>query len=152
MASIMRTIGKSAEAKKATLLIRLINHWSEIIGVEFAPKTSPIRIYFKKQMNKNTNELETIRILKLNAEGSLGTVIAMRQEIILQRLNTLFGTDDFKKLEIIHQTVGSVKKNPIKKEIIEYNLDLPVIDDPILKSRLESLGQAVMNSPRNNKG
>lgn len=144
----MKKIGGAAEAKKSASIIRVMNHWPDIIGADMAPKTQPIKIGFKKQKNRETGEQETIRTLKLKAEGALGTVIAMRESIICERLNRLFGADDFKKLSIEHGTVVQSIKPRKVKPMIEFDLNLPEIDDPILKQRLESLGQAVMNSEK----
>ena len=66
-----------------------MNHWPDIIGADMAPKTQPIKIGFKKQKNRETGEQETIRTLKLKAEGALGTVIAMRESIICIHRKTI---------------------------------------------------------------
>lgn len=148
----MKKIGGAAEAKQSASLMRLINHWADIIGHEMAPKTQPVKIGFNKQKNRETGEQETIRTLQLKAEGSLGTVIAMRETIILERINRLFGTDNFKKLNIIHGKISKPQPTKATNTAVKYDLDLSDIDDPILKQRLESLGQAVMNSVQNEKG
>ena len=143
--SMMKQLGGAAEAKKAASMVRIINHWPNIIGADMAQQTMPIRIIFKKQKNRHSGEQETIRALKLKAESAVVTAIAMRETIICQRLNTLFGTDDFQKLDIEH---GMIKQPLLSKprQNRKYEIDLPQIDDPVLKDRLESLGQAVMNS------
>jgi|GEM_PF-1568906 len=143
---LLKKMGGAAEAKKSASIIRVMNHWGDIIGSDMVDKTMPIKIGFKKQKNRASGEQETIRTLKLKAEGSFATAIAMREAIICQRLNTLFGADDFGKL-IIEQ--GSIQKPQSKtksKPTVKHDLNLDHIDDPILKQRLESLGQAVMNS------
>lgn len=149
MPSIMRQLGGAAEAKKSAHLIRLINHWPEIIGTDMVQKTMPVRISYSQQKNRDTGEQEKIMILKMKAEGAIVSTIAMRQSIILERLNRLFGVENFKKLDITQGriTAQQVSKKPIPS--IQYNVDIPEIDDPVLKSRLESLGQAVMNSAQN---
>ena len=152
MPSVMNKLGGAAEAKKSASIIRLINHWPEIIGQEMTSKTSPIRITFKQQKNRETGEQEKIRVLKLKAESAIGTSIAMREAIILDRLNRLFGTDNFKKLDIVQGTVTALQKQKTKKPDRHYDIELPEIDDLVLKSRLESLGQAVMNSAPNKEG
>lgn len=148
--SLIFKIGGAAEAKKSASIIRIINHWPDIIGKDIASKTAPIKIIFKRQKNRDTNEQESVMALQLKAEGALGTTIAMRETIILDRLNRLFGHENFKKLDIIHGTVSSLQTPMTKKKPdITYDIQLPDIDDPILKSRLESLGQAVMNDTTN---
>ena len=151
MPSVMKTLGGAAEAKKAATIIRAVNHWADIMGAELATKSAPVKITAKKQKNRDTGEQETIFVLKLKAEGSLGTTIAMRETIILDRLNRLFGTDQFKKLIIEHGTITLPVKKATKSHKIDYDLNLPDIDDLVLKSRLESLGQAVMNSAPHKK-
>jgi hypothetical protein len=146
MASVMGTLGGAAEAKKSATIIRLINHWPEIIGKDMAAKTAPLKITYKYQKNRETGENDQIMVLKMKAEGALGTTIAMRQTIILDRLNRLFGTDKFQKLDIIHGSISVPLQAKPKKIDKHYDIDLPEMDDALLKSRLESLGQAVMNS------
>jgi len=146
MPSVLKLIGGAAEAKKAASLIRVINHWADIVGADIAAKSMPLKITFKKQKNRETGEQETIRVLKLKAEGALVTTIAMRENIFCQRLNTLFGCDDFKKLNIEHGFQSTPQRHKAPDKTVRHDLNLPDIDDPVLKERLESLGQAVMNS------
>ena len=149
MPSIMRKLGNAAEAKKSAHLIRLINHWPEIIGAEMAQKTMPIRISYSQQIDRETGEQEKIMILKMKAESAVGTKIAIRQNIILDRLNRLFGVESFKRLDITQGKISASPKQLKQQDSVIYDIDLPEIDDPILKSSLESLGQAVMNSALN---
>ncbi len=149
MPSIMKQLGASAEAKKSASLIRLINHWSDIVGAEMAGKTMPLRISYSQQKDRNTGEQEKIMILKMKAESAIGTKMAMREAIILERLNRLFGVTNFKKLDITLGRISSIASAPVQRSLKPYKIDLPDIEDPILKSRLESLGQAVMNSAHN---
>jgi hypothetical protein len=116
--------------------------------MEIAARTMPIKIGFRKQKNRETGEQTSIRVLKIKAESAVVTSIAMREAIICQRLNTIFGTDDFQKLDIEHGIIAPPKL-PSKKQQITHHIDLPNIDDPVLKDRLESLGQAVMNNELN---
>ena len=146
---MIKTIGRKGGHQKAGngySIIRLLTQWNELVGPELAPHTRPLKIIHKKQKNRNTGELEQIISLKIMAEGSFGTVIAMRQAVILDRLNRLYGTDRFRHLLIEHGTVSHMHQTPKTKILKHYSLELPEIDDPVLKSRLESLGQAVMNS------
>ena len=105
--AIIKKIGGTAEAKGAASIIRVMTHWDDIMGHDIADKTAPLKIGFKKQKNRETGEQIIIRTLKLKAEGAFATTIAMREVIICQRLNTLFGADDFGAL-IIEQ--GSMQK------------------------------------------
>lgn len=129
-------------------MIRLITHWPDIVGNELAQKSTPLKILYKKQKNRHTGNLDQIMVLKIRCEGSFGTIIAMRQAIIIDRLNRLFGTESFSALSIEHgPSLAAAQQNPSKRaQPTHYDIELPDIDDPVLKSRLESLGQAVMNS------
>ena len=144
----MKKLGNATEAKKAASIIRVLNHWVEVMGHDMAPYSTPLKIGFKKQKDRQTGEQTSIRFLKIKADTGMSTKIAMREQIILQRLNTLFGTDDFQKLDIQQGRVTLPSKSTPSKPQPKHELDLPDIDDPILKERLESLGQAVMNKPQ----
>lgn len=149
--SLVRKMGGAAEAKKSAHIIRVMNHWPDIIGKDMATRTKPLKIGFKRQKDRKTGEQTSFRVLQIMAEGALGTTIAMRETIILERLNRIFGCDDFKKLDIRHGSVAKIQKTQAPTQEIKYDLDLGEINDPVLKQRLESLGQAVMNS-ENKKG
>lgn len=146
MPNVMHKIGAQAEVQNSGSLIKVLNHWNTIMGTDLAKKSMPIRIMSKRQKNRDTGEQDQIMVLKLKTESGLSTTIAMRETIILDRLNRLFGTDKFQKLTIEHGHVAAFAPKPKAKKQIHHNIDLSNIDDPVLKSRLESLGQAVMNS------
>ncbi len=146
--SLLKKMGGAAEAKKSASIIRVMNHWADIIGKDMVDKTMPIKIGFKKQKNRATGDQETIRTLKLKAEGAFATAIAMRESIICQRLNTLFGADDFGALIIEQGTIQKRQQKAKSKPTVNHDLNLNHITDPILKQRLESLGQAVMNKDK----
>lgn len=152
--SIMKTLGASAEARKSISIIRIMNHWETLVGQDLAIKSSPEKTIYRKQKCKQTGELQTVTCLKIKCDGAVGTVIAMREAIILERLNRMFGTSSFVSLSIEHGYIAPAlaSKTSNKPAPRHFELDLPEIDDPVLKSRLESLGQAVMNSAHNNKG
>lgn len=147
MPTLLKKVGgASKKSNSHTSIVRIITGWIDIVGVDIAQSSEPLKVIYKKQKNRNTGELDTVMSLKLRAEGALGTTIAMRQAIILDRLNRLCGTERFVALTIEHGTVHKIKKTTKPTQSKKYDLALPDIDDPVLKSRLESLGQAVMNS------
>ena len=147
MPTLLKKVGgASKKSNSHSSIIRIITHWADIAGQDLSQSSEPLKVIYKKQKNRETGELDTVMSLKIRAEGALGTVIAMRQALILDRLNRLCGTDRFIALSIEHGTVSKPKKTKRSKPTKTYSIDLPEIDDPVLKSRLESLGQAVMNS------
>jgi hypothetical protein len=147
MPSLLRKVGgASSKSKSHTSIIRIVTNWPDIVGQDIANSSEPLKVIYKKQKNRENGELDTVISLRIRAEGALGTIIAMRQAIIVDRLNRLCGTDKFTAISIEHGTVTKIKKSPIAKPTKIFELNLPEIDDPVLKSRLESLGQAVMNS------
>jgi hypothetical protein len=146
MPKMMKKLGGVAQAKNTASMIKLLNHWPAIIGQDMAVKTMPERISFHQQKNRQTGEQEKFRVLKIKAESAVVTALAMREAIILERLNRLFGAEDFKKLTFIQGSMTACKSHIKPQKANAEPLTLPDIVDPVLKSRLESLGQAVMNS------
>jgi hypothetical protein len=145
--SMIHTMGKQSQKTQSSVsIIRILTHWNDIVGQEMVSHTQPIKVFYRKQKNRNTGELETIISLKIIADSAFGTIIAMRQNIILERLNRLFGTTKFQKLSIDIGKISRKSNLMIHPEPKHYDLNLPDIEDAVLKSRLESLGQAVMNS------
>jgi hypothetical protein len=150
MPSIMKTLGKSGEAKKHAGLMRIINHWADIVGQDMADHTSPVKIISRRQQCRKTGNVGYISLLKIKCSGAMGTAIAMRGQLIAQRLNRLFATDKFTDVIIENGTIETIKakKHQRPRPQKHYDLNLPEVNDPVLKMRLESLGQAVMNSAR----
>jgi hypothetical protein len=147
--SLVKKIGGAVETKNTASLVRVLNHWTDIMGTDMAPKSMPVKIYSKRQKDRHTGEQVQFSCLRIKTEGSLSTAIAMRETIIVERLNRLFGADHFKKIDIEHGFIGARKPTVKKKETTNFDIDVSDISDPVLKSRLESLGQAVMNSAQN---
>jgi len=148
MPSLLKTLGASHQSKNAATIIRLTMHWPEIIGHELANKSIPLKIGSRKQKNRVTGENEIINYIKIRAESAFGTVIAMREPIIVERINRLFKTGNFRAIIIEHDAICLKQVNkPIVSKVNHepYSIDLPGIDDPVLKNTLESLGQAVKN-------
>lgn len=156
MPSLLKTLGASHQSKNAATIIRLTMHWPEIIGQELVDKSIPLKIGSRKQKNRMTGENEIISYVKIKAEGAFGTMIAMREAVIVERINRLFGTDNFRAIVIEHGTISPKHVNkpvPPKTNQASCRIDLPEIDDPVLKNTLESLGQAVKNrSLQSDKG
>lgn len=152
MPGLMQTLGIAAEAKKSVSMIRLINQWASIVGQDFAQRCTPLKIIYRKQKCRKTGDISTVSLLRLQCDNALGTVLAMREAIIVDRLNRLFGTSQFTGIQIEHGYTPASPAPQKRSEPRHFELNLPDIDDPVLKSRLESLGQAVMNSAQNNKG
>lgn len=142
---LMTKIGGAAQAKSAASIIRIHQHWGEVIGQELASRAAPVKITGKRRKNRETGENETYLSLKIKTESALATMLAMRQAIILERLNSLFGHDKFQELKIEHGFIAR-KTKAKSKPAGRFDLNLQGIDDPVLKARLESLGQAVMNN------
>lgn len=151
MPGLMQTLGLAAEAKKSVSMIRLMNQWTSIVGQDFVARCTPLKIVYRKQKCRTTGEIRTVSLLRLQCDNAIGTVLAMREAIIVDRLNRLFGTTQFTGLQIEHGYTPPAPDVVKRAAPRHYDLDLPDIDDPVLKSRLESLGQAVMNSAQNNK-
>ena len=150
MPAMLRKLGTSSSHAHQAAIIRITAHWADIIGHDLAEKSIPLRITSRKTKNRQTDETETFYILKILAESAFGTVIAMREALIVQRLNRFLGHDRFSAIVIEHGTVLPAPAGKAEKPVqVRYTLDLPEIDDPVLKNRLESLGQAVKN--RDNK-
>lgn len=148
MPSLLKTLGASHQSKNAATIIRLTMHWPEIIGQELVDKSLPLKIGSRKQRNRITGQDEIISYVKIRAEGAYGTMIAMREAVIVDRINRLFGTDNFRAVIIEHGTILPKRSNKPVPQTANHapcDIDLPEIDDPVLKNRLESLGQAVKN-------
>jgi len=143
-------------SKKFVALGRILNNWDDIIGPELAVKAQPVKIHYRKPKEKGENPEATLEIA---ASSSDATVLHYQKDLILARINQIFGDSWIKSIRFVHiasnsdqNDVNFAYKAPLKpEELSRINTALDGIDDEDLRKQLEKLGQSVLRKERAKK-
>ena len=135
-------------ARKYIALGRIVTHWPEIIGQEIADKAQPIKIHYRKAKDKSKKSEATLEVAVTSANAA---VLQYQKDVILERINQIFGDrwiTDIKFKHVPHE--GRQAPVPRRRKALspdeEKNLSemLENIDDPDIKSRLQTMGAAIL--------
>lgn len=148
--AIARVAGRSFE-RKYIALGRIVSHWRAIVGEKLADKAQPVRILYRKKERQKTPEA-TLEIAASSAEA---TLLHYQKDLILERLNQIFGERWITAIRFVHNPVnkpGKAMKKPKepltedeKKLLSDMLLAIP---DDEMKERLENLGQAILTEEK----
>ncbi len=134
-------------SRKYIALGRLVKQWPEIMGDEFADKTQPIKLNYRK----GTKDRKSTATLDVATSSSYATILPYQKGVILERINNVFGdswiTDIRFLASEVYETASIPHKRPAPMSIQDKKYLsglLDEIDDPEFKERLESLGKAVI--------
>jgi hypothetical protein len=143
-------MGKAFE-RKYIALGRIVTQWREIIGEEYADRASPAKIHYFKPKNPKEKPKATLDIAASSADCA---VLMYRKDLILQRINQLFGDNWVTDIKFQH-VEPKVKTKPQKrtKPLTEDEKNhlsqlLDGVDDPELKDRLTRLGQSILQESK----
>ncbi|MEM6781149.1 MAG: DciA family protein [Pseudomonadota bacterium] len=135
-------------ARKYIALGRIVTHWSEIIGEDFADKAQPIKIHYRKSKDKSKKAEATLEVATTSAHAS---TLVYQKDVMLERINQIFGdrwVNDikFKHVPFEAKAQKSRKRAKTLKPEDKKNLSdmLENIEDPDIKSRLQSMGASLL--------
>lgn len=135
--------------RKFVQLGRIVEHWEDIVGPDMAAKAQPLKIHYRKKKGQKKKVEATLEIAASSADAS---IFIYQKDIIKMKINQIFGDEWITDIKFKHIT-PDVKKAPSPKKRKtklsaneEKNLSemLENIDDPDIKSRLQSLGEALL--------
>lgn len=143
-------------SKKFVALGRILNNWNDIIGPELAVKAQPVKIHYRKPKQKGDNPEATLEIAASSADA---TVLHYQKDLILARINQIFGDSWIKSIRFVHIASNSDDADGIfpysaplnSEEIGRITSALNGIDDDELRKQLEKLGQSVLRKERTKK-
>ncbi|MCB9989089.1 MAG: DUF721 domain-containing protein [Rhodospirillales bacterium] len=154
LSSTVPKVTEQVCSRKYIMLGRLVTHWPEIVGEELASKAHPVKIrYMKKKENQKTAATATLDISVSPADA---TLLHYRKDLILERINQIFGDRWVSALRFVPQT-GNEKAKPTrrKKTVAPSMADkkylagmLANIDDPDIYERLENMGTAFLQDKK----
>lgn len=138
-------------SRKYVSLGRVLSCWKEIVGDKLANKAQPVKINYRKR-EKGGNP---VAILDIAASSADSTLLHYQKDLILARINQIFGDQWVTAIRFVAAPVNT-KPGKVKKTRIPLTEDeknhlsgmLETLADPDLKSRLETLGTAIMTEQK----
>lgn len=139
-------------SRKYIALGRLFDQWEDIMGADMAARTQPLKLHYRKKKDQKAKPEATLEIAASSADAA---VLIYRRDLILQRINNLFGdrwVTDIKYAHIDPQTAGTIarrRKKPLTEEDKGFlSKTLEQITDPALKERLQRFGEAYLKDKK----
>ncbi len=148
--STARVAGKCFE-RKYIALGRIVKHWPEIVGQKLADKATPVKINYRKAKKGQPQQSS----LDIAVDSSNATMLHYRKDLILEKINQLFGEDWITAIRFVHipanQSQKTKKKNSLPLTQSEKKLlsdSVSRITDPDIQNRLLSLGAAIVSDSK----
>jgi hypothetical protein len=156
LATSISQLTSATFSKKFVALGRILNNWNDIIGPELAVKAQPVKIHYRKPKDKDDKPQATLEIA---ATSSDATVLHYQKDLILARINQIFGDSWITAIRFSHIAANTEagfatfsRPSPVtQRDLEELNQFLSDIDDEDLRNRLEKLGQSVLKKERTQK-
>lgn len=141
-------IAGAAFARKYVLLGRIVSHWPEIVGQEFAARASPEGLRY--QRSGKGDDKQTRVFLDIAATSADAAQLVYQQDLLLERMNRLFGERLVNGVRFVHKPANQPRKplSSNKKPLTEDEKNtlsgmLGVVEDPEIRAGLENLGREI---------
>ena len=144
LADAVDKVARQSAGKDWGLYAQLLAHWAEIVGAEYAPVSTPVKMTFPYQPNEAQRKkgVLTIRLPK-----GLAMEFSFKSELIRQRVNAYFGYQAFDRIALDAAAMPLPVTKGIKKLAPEVLASIQAQAAPIenneLRAALEGFGQAV---------
>jgi hypothetical protein len=148
--SVPGILGKTFQ-RKYIALGRIVTRWSEIIGPDFAERAQPAKIRYFKPKQPREKPSATLEIAASSADCS---VLVYQKDVILQRINQIFGEQWVTDIKFIHhESRIPVKPQKRTKNLTETEKNhlsqlLEGVSDPDIKESLTRFGQAFLQDKK----
>jgi hypothetical protein len=146
IADAVDKVARRSAGKDWGLYANLLNHWSEIVGQEYARITTPVKITFpyQPQEAQRKNGVLTVRLPK-----GLAMEFSFKAELIRQRINIYFGYEAFARIALDPSAIPvGVNKAPkrVDPELLEGVKDkASSIENSELREALEKFGETLLS-------
>lgn len=152
LSASISTLTSATFSKKFVGLGRILNLWNDIVGPEMAVKTQPAKIHYRKPKDKGDKPQATLDIAATSADA---TVLHYQKDLILERINQLFGDKWVTGIRFVH-VAGNTNddagfKRPVRlsdEDLTNLSAVLSQVTDDDIRIRLEKLGQSVLRKER----
>ena len=142
---------KETFSRKFVSLARILSQWDDVVGAEMAGKCQPVKLHYRKPKSANEKPQATLDIAASSADA---TVLHYQKDLILERINQLFGDKWVTGVKFVHIPFNTKKTSqtpkprmPTEEDISNLKASLDYIDDEDIKKRLERLGQGILRKP-----
>lgn len=133
--------------RKYIMLGRLLTQWTEIVGEDLAHKTTPVKLRSMKD-HKTGKRSSSLDIAASTADA---TLLHYRKDLILERLNLLFGEGLITSIRFVPKAINeskpkrSYRKKPLSLDEKEFlSSVLEDVEDDTIKEKLQKLGKAIL--------
>lgn len=133
-------------SKKYIMLGRVVTYWDDIIGKDLALETQPAGLRINRKKGKKYEFT-----LEISASPSHATLLRYRVDLMLERINQIFGENMITAIRFIPEAANRQKyrtqkrEKPLTPDEKEYLSDmLGDITDPEIQEKLKSLGMAII--------
>src|SRR5690606_13755521 len=152
--AIAALVGKASRAalvKRGFAEADILNHWRAIVGPNLADASSPERLGFSRQSNREAT-------LRIRVAPGWAPEFQHFEPLIIERVNSYFGYRAVARLQLIQAPIS--KKPPRKRpppaplntaEKEWLDASLADITDAELRARLAAVGTAVLQAKRPDK-
>lgn len=148
--SVPGLLGKMFQ-RKYIALGRIVTHWKEIVGPDYALRAQPSKIQFYKAKTAGEKATATLEIA---ASSATCADMVYRKDVILQTLENVFGDRWVTDIKFVHIEPKITAKPPKRTKTLtedEKNYLSQVlegIEDPDIKERLATLGQSILQEKK----
>jgi len=150
--AVIKVTGKTF-SRKYVALGRVLNHWPDIVGHDFASKAQPVKIHYRPQKEiKGRKAKPPEATLEISTSTADATVMHYQKDLIIERMNQIFGEKWITSVRFVTTPANAVRtvqkpriKKPLSAEKKNYlSGALASIQDDDMKQRLESLGASIL--------
>lgn len=143
---------KDTFSRKFVSLGRILSQWEDVVGKEMADKSQPVKLHYRKPKAANETPQATLDIAVSSADA---TILHYQKDLILERINQLFGDKWVTGIKFVHIPFTPRKKQqdlpkarmPTEEDLSNLKATLDHVDDEDIKIRLERLGQGILRRP-----
>lgn len=140
-------------SRKHITLARMMQRWQDIIGTDLADQAQPYKIKYRKHGQGNRKQSQAILVIAVHSAQS--TLLHYRKDLILSRINQIFGQDWITDIQFKHipannqsksrqwaKTPKTARLDPEEEKRLTNSLD-NVCDDE-LRQRLDQFGKTIL--------
>jgi hypothetical protein len=147
IADAINKVARQSVGKDWVLYVALLDHWQEIVGLEYARVTAPVKITFPHQPHEPRRCKGTLCV---RLPKGLAMEFTFKTEQMRQRINGYFGYDAVAK--IIFDPVYNMSParaapspEPDPETLAAIRAGAKTVENEELQQALESFGSAIMN-------
>jgi hypothetical protein len=157
IAKSVHTVSDKTFSRKHIALARMMQRWCDIIGTDLADQAQPSKIKYRKSgpdNRKGCNKKQSRAILVIAVHSAQSTLLHYRKDLILSRINQIFGEDWITDIQFTHipansQSNSTWRRNTSRtanlapEEEKKLTNILDNVGDDELRHRLDRFGKAI---------